>query len=261
MNDFTPVTVQQNTEYQISNSVKIGKQLMKSEFKKRIETLSEKFKDLDESYEKLKKIFENKINLEIERQVNMSISNNSEVTRFRNLFTKFSRYNGSDEENFPKFKNNLDFLESFDTHLFRRLWLKESATEDCSTFQNFIKGEVFVNVHLNVLDNFNEETDSDYISSMEKLGYGQDVAVSQDTIDLYFACVKVLDESVFVSSELSKVKQKLKNIDSVAEEMEAQLLVNELSKTEQGKKALEITGNLVGEMLGTVPALLDLTSK
>jgi hypothetical protein len=262
MQGFTAVTAQQNTEHQISNSVKIGKQLMKSEFKKRIETLSEKYKDLDGSYEEWKKTFRNQLNIEIERQVNMSISNDSEVTRFRNLFTKFSRYNGDDEENFPKFKNNLDFLESFDASLLtRKLWLKESATKDCPVFQNFVKGKVFVNVYLNVLDNHNEDTDSDYITNMEKLGYGQNVVISQDTVDLYFVCVKVLDEANSVSSELSKVKYKLTNIDSVTEEMEAQLLIQELSKTKEGKAALEVTGNLVGNMLGTVPALLNLTNK
>jgi hypothetical protein len=262
MENFTPVTAQQNTEHQITNSVKIGKQLMKSELKKAIETLSKEYGKLREVSDKLEGAFKNQLKLEIERQVHMSISNDSEITRLRNLFTKFSRYNGNDEDDFPKFKNNLELLESFDLSFIHRvLWMKESASKESIIYQNFIKGKAFVNVSLNILDNHNEETDSDYIGNMEKLGYCQDVSISQDTLDLYFLCVENLSKANYADSECDELKYKLKNIDSVMEEMEAQLLVNELSKTEEGRKSLEITGSLLAKMLGTVPSLLDLTSK
>ena len=39
--------------------------------------------------------------------------------------------------------------------------------------------------------------------------------------------------------------------------MEAALLVQELQKSDQGKAALDITTDLVSDMLGTTPSLLE----
>lgn len=40
--------------------------------------------------------------------------------------------------------------------------------------------------------------------------------------------------------------------------MEAQLLVNKLSQTDEGKDVLKVTSNLVSQMLGKTPTLLNL---
>jgi hypothetical protein len=256
--NYIPVTQQQATESKISNSVKISKQLMKSELKKRITVLLAEYEELIATSEKLKESFKNQLNSEIKRQVHMYMNNDSELTRFRNLFAKFSRYNGNDEKNYPKFKNNLDMLDSFCTgYIYKSLFKISSVNSSCPVYSEFLKGRCLVNVNLKMIDNHNDDIDSNYISNMEKLGYGQPVQISQDTVDMYLLCVTTAKKASVVNVKHKQVTLQLADIDAVAEEMEAQLLVSELRKTEEGHEALKIAGDLVAGMLGDIPTLLQ----
>jgi hypothetical protein len=256
--NFIPVTQQQATESKIGNSVKISKQLMKSELKKRIASLTDEHKDATDYYDNLSKGFHKELHSTVERQVHTSLINNSDITRFRNLFAKFSTFNG-DDPCLPKFTSNFDMLKDFRIEDITYHLFKKETEEVDEVFSEFLLGRATVNVNFSIPDRFTSDDEDNYASDLETLGYGQPVQISQDLRDKYHLCVEAHTVKLELNSKRHKVKEKLSNIDDVAEEMEAQLLVQELSQTEEGKAALKIAGNLVGDMLGDTPALLSVS--
>ena len=259
MNDqFVPVTQAQSTETKINQSVKISKQLMKAELKKRMVALKVQYELSKKETADLHSKFLNQLKSNVTAQARMAIANDGELTRFRNLYTKFSRFDDKESKDFPAFTNNLDMVkeinwEDIATYVkphFDTVWIKFR--------QNFLLGNTEVQIDLVLPDRIHED-DSDRYSSepMENpLYFDQIIHVNQDLIDKLFEFEEKETATKELNLQYNEVDNKLTNIDAVAEDMEARLLVQELAKTDEGKAALAVAGELVGDMLGDVPALL-----
>lgn len=259
MSEFLPVTEEQATESKINQSVKISKQLMKAELKKRLEDLKLQYLLSEQETRSLSSIFRNQLKKNVTEQARMAIANDGELTRFRNLYAKFSRFETKDCKDFPAFANNLDMI-------------KEIKWDDVATYvkshfdptwvkfrQEFLLGNTVVEVELDLPDRIHEDDEDSYNSAAmdHPLYFEQPIFINQDLIDKLFAFEEKEAATKDLDSQYDAVQDKLRNIDAVAEDMEARLLVQELSKSQAGLEALAIAGELVGDMLGDVPALLS----
>lgn len=259
MSTYSPVTKQQETENKISNSVKISKQLMKAELKKRLKSCKEEYdlvsKDASEAYS----AFVTNFYEDAKSQVKTSLASDSELTRFRNLYNKFSIYNGTNED-FPAMPNNLSMYKSIDVDgIINSVAPQYNYKEDNDVKSEFLLGRADIPVSLIMPDR--PEDEHDIYDNCGYLGYVRPIVVREEIIELYFKQKELSERKKELNTQYNGIELKLRDIDSVAEEMEAQLLVNELSKSEEGVAALEIAGNLVGDMLGDRPALLNMNKE
>lgn len=66
-----------------------------------------------------------------------------------------------------------------------------------------------------------------------------------------------LQEADRIAERQSEVRYKLRNIDETLKEIEAELLVNELSRTQRGREVLDVTSRVISNVIGETPALLS----
>ena len=228
---------------------------MKSELKKRLTASLKEHDAIRDMAAIAQETFTKVFSKDVIRQVKLALANDGELTRFRNLYSKFSMFNGTDEDH-PKMSNNLEMYSSTCmTVILNSVLTTRPSTKSEEITAEFLLGRAEVGVELIIPD---RPEDHDHSYNKDYLGYTQPIGVSTEIIELYFTYRELEDKRMALNQEYITLELKLKDIDAVAEEMEAQLLVNELSKTDEGRAALEIAGNLVGDMLGDKPALLDL---
>lgn len=258
MNEFLPVTEAQAVETKISNSVKISKQLMVSELSKRIATAQEEYEKVDAVASVCHAAIFTVGNKEMVRQVRMSVANDGNLTRFRNLYKEMSLMM-DDEEKVIEWKNNVDVIDlanlqgNFNAIINHEFHGKGSFTdtEDREAWVNH--GMVTVDVKTVFPDlNFNGH----HGMYDNYLGFTLRFILSNEVRDLITKYIEAQTKANAANKEYKALCDKLKNIDKVAEQMEAQLLVKELAKTEEGKEALTIASGLVSDMLGETPMLL-----
>lgn len=266
-NEFIPVTQEKAVQTNIEYSVKVGKQVMKAQLKKAIAATIDEVTAARLAYAKAKETFEELFKVHVDNEVKLCIRNDRELTCFRGLFTKFSRFHEEDDsDGFGKFKTNLDMFESHEGEavvnlLTKTFTLKAGCVPDyyLQVKQEFLSGNpIWVTVNLAIEDKVAPEYDSDYSDDLPKLGYATHIAFTQNVIDTFILAQEAFKTKITCGTKLSELTSKLDGIDQVTEEMEAKLLVNQLNKSEEGKAALGIASELVSEMLGDTPALLDL---
>lgn len=252
---YLPVTQADAIENKISQSVKISKQLMKAELEKRVASLEVQFATAQASRRAAANLFNAALEANLTREVRANIMADGELTRFRKIFNKFSKSDKDDNDS-GYFDINGDMIREIETrHVgemlrnperFKVLFAKE--------YENYIKySMVAVTVDLHIRD-----YDFDRHGQDEYLGYEVSVELSTQTKDFL---AQWRDENITadgLGSQLAELSCKLEGIDQVAEQMEAQLLVQELNKTDEGREALKTAGELVGDMLGETPSLLQL---
>ncbi|CAM0033129.1 hypothetical protein VPHD496_0045 [Vibrio phage D496] len=257
-NKFVPVTEAQAVETKISNSVKISKQLMASELTKRTEQLLEEYKVADATARIREQAFFTLSRDAIKRQVKLAVNNDGTLTRFRNLFKEMSLMQ-DDEDRDVTWKTNSDVIKL--DELADNLHVIQNYVQDISSYWGIEEDkEAWVTHQLVTVDvktifpdlNFNGHHGmyDNYLSFTLRFEICSDAL---EQLDLYVTAAK---EARALNDQYNAIETKLKNIDKVAEEMEAKLLVQELAKTEEGKAALGVASDLVGEMLGETPVLL-----
>lgn len=243
MTTIVPVTQAQITETQINYSTKIGKQVMKAELSKRIamalgvKVLAEDAKD------KEWKSLRQDVYIELRGKVELSIKNDGDITRLRNLYNKFSSLPSHDQagNNWQAHKD--DNCRGVAYGLLDNQNKREEARA---------AGCVEINVELRFGD---YDTFNDRHGEWEPLGYSEEIAISQDIRDRLFAYTGLCSEYVDADIAYERAKRELDNIDATVEAMEAKLLINELQASAKGQEVLNVTTDMVQEMLGDVPPM------
>lgn len=253
LEQYVPVTKQAATEATIVNSVKIGKQLMKSELNKLMANALVRYEQLKKESSELNHTFQHKLKENTERQVRTELANSSEMTRFRNLHRKLTRYTDEPKGEAPAFDTNLSLLREITFP--DVLNLRPSSSVGKEVRAQFLAGSISVTVDLEIQDYAYDDEDDGY--NLQYLGYTLECYVPAEIITLFQEALAKEVEMMEANHHYNDLERKLKNIDQVAEDMEARLLAKELSKSETGQEALRIAGELVGDMLGEVPALLQ----
>lgn len=253
--EYLPVTEAAAVENKISNSVKISKQLMRSELKKRIAEDELKVSDLEASERAASRLVNDFIETLVVREVKHNINNDREFTRFRNIFNKFSTIDPEDLGS-EYFSTNCKMISSINENLVRNCILGTRHFEATWPQEHKLYQEhkiITVDVELKVRD-----YDTGGYHSESYLGYQVGVPAPKELIEMVEKYKQAKAECGEAKKALESMKDKLDGIDQVAEQMEAQLLVQELNKSDEGRLALKTAGNLVGEMLGETPDLLRL---
>ncbi|CAM0056453.1 hypothetical protein VPHK479_0045 [Vibrio phage K479] len=257
-NNFVPVTEAQAVETKISNSVKISKQLMVSELTKRTEQLLEEYKAADVAAHIRSQAFFMFAREDIARQVRLLVNNDGKLTRFRNLYKDMSLMQDADDRE-VEWKTNVDIIkmDSIDENL---QTIQTEVSTGAAHWVDKEDKEAWVNHKMVTVDvktifpdlNFNGHHGmyDNYLGFSLRFEI-PDKALEQ--LDLY---VEASKNARALNEQYNAMETKFKNIDKVAEEMEAKLLVQELAKSEEGKAALGIASDLVSEMLGETPVLL-----
>lgn len=255
---FVPVTEAQAVETKISNSVKISKQLMVSELTKRVDSLLEEYKAADATESIRNQAFFMLARQDITRQIRFAVNNDGQLTRFRNLYKEMSVMLDEDDRE-VEWKKNEDIIQM--TDFVDNLYTIQSEVLTGNThWVDKEDKDSWINHKLVTVDvktifpdlNFNGTHGmyDNYLGFTLRFGLS-DKALEQ--LDLYVEAAK---EARSLNDQYNAMETKLKNIDKVAEEMEAKLLVQELAKSEEGKAALGVASDLVSEMLGETPMLL-----
>lgn len=244
----------EQVETQIEYSTKIGKQVLKSQLQQRFDIAVENVLKANETYKEHKSFWQESTAEFLESKNNLSIANDGEITRLRNLINRFTEH---------KFNNNLQMIHSNNCKFVARdifyheFDLKKSQEKQEKTAK---KGTVTVSADFKIaipLD-VNEENLRLDCDEFEFLGYELEIPLSDEILQGLKTSLIYYRDTLDAEKHLENIKQQIKNIDQVVEQMEAQLLVNELGSTEEGKKVLEVTSKLVAQMLGDTPSMLKL---
>ncbi|URQ88246.1 hypothetical protein J8Z28_20385 [Pseudoalteromonas sp. SCSIO 43088] len=251
---YLPVTQAAAVETKIQNSVKISKQLMKSELKKRIDDLTKEEREADTKLSVARDLVKMATRTLVEKHAMDYVARDGELTRIRNFFNKFSCIERDSAEKY--FDKNTDMVRCVETGL------AESCMLGTSNFKNMWPeyqkqfeedGTLNLTVELRIRDYETTDYHENY------LRFDLDFHATEELYKLSDAFKEAEEKWRELSNKLDSLKEKLNGIDQVAEQMEAQLLVQELSQSEEGRLALETAGQLVGDMLGETPTLLQLS--
>jgi hypothetical protein len=243
---LAPMTSAEMTTTKISHATKIGKQVMKSELAKAL-LAAKKEKESPEAL--LLKTYK-KSHTIIERflrgKVDLALRNDSMV----NGMLKFMEFTCSADST-KSGEIELDDLIYTTDASSASSWLCGSYHSGCSSHRmdKFIESEsvnVYVTFSISV-----EIGGRDQNASMEIV-----VPLTDELLEaakVRRALVRQVEE---VQAKIAHIQDKIKNIDTVVEEMEANLLVKELQTSVEGQEVLDITSDLVSQMLGDTPKLL-----
>ena len=254
LSQYVPVTHAAAVENKIQNSVKISKQLMKSELKRRIGELDAELDQAETNRRLTRELFEAAAKTLIKRETTAIVGKDGELTRMRNFFNKFSTVIKEEADHY--FDTNADMIRDIDTtHAIGCMTgnghYAAAFPDDHRAYTEH--GLLPVSVELHIRD-----YESSTYHAEDYLGFTIAIPTHKSIEALRDTAVEAKGIATALNTKLHDLRQKLEGIDQVAEQMEAQLLVQELGKTDEGKEALRTAGELVGEMLGETPMLLRL---
>jgi len=232
-NAVLPVTQHEQTTNIIGYSAKIGKQVMKAQLEKQIQGFSEQLQDLTKQkndhfeFDAFVKYLKNKLALEIE--------NDSEIFNLRTALNFF--LHESDE-----FLSNRDLVDDAECGCAaRRIKDGHKPSDNC----------IQIRVDLKV-DTRDEESYDNQISYYCQIELDDYWIKHIEELHVITDAIEEIDESKRALTD------KLRNIDEMVEQMEAQILVDHLAKTDEGQKILEVTSKMVSSVLGETPAMLSM---
>lgn len=229
----------------IESSMKIGKQVILTNVKKRIEALKgqiraskgERMKVFEGQKKSLTKHFSSKIKL--------AIKNDSDLDDLRRAVNKLFDFS---------YKNNLEFVADIDVDGAVVNLVKNdkfySIHETRRLFQSYVNNEE-ISIDF-LLPIGAEDLKADYNAGDDLDAATMEMAVPL-TADMLRGCETILEhleKEVALHDEIDSLNNKLRNIDKTMEEVEASILLEEMKTTEHGKRALEVTINVVEHVLG-----------
>ena len=123
--EFMPVTQDTAVKNNIEYSVKIGKQVMKKQLQAALKEKKVEYNQVSELESSYLKSLYTEVKEWINSRIHMNVRNDGEITRFRNMFNKFSRFDQNDGD-WKKLKTNVDIIHSIEiTHIVSKI-LKKS---------------------------------------------------------------------------------------------------------------------------------------
>lgn len=253
--NVVPVTQQEAVQTNITYSAKIGKQVMKSQLQQRLKKAEDDKIVADACLQVTQTKFLTLTNEELKKKAKLSIMQDGDITRFRKLYERFSLCVGDDSCEVT-WKNNVDLIKNIDCHeLHSALGINHAMASQITKAKKLIldEGQTEVVVELAIPD-----LDASDGYTNQWLQYEETISLSNESIELFKETLKCKKERDVASEKLRNIRSQLDNIDQVAEEMEAKLLVNELTKSAEGQAVLAVTSEMVSQMLGETPPMLDL---
>jgi len=259
MNDnvtVLPETKSQMTQKEIEYSIKIAQQTIKTKLTDRLTALREQQTELTANFEKeflykgIMKEFQDTIDSHLE----MTITNESE------LYCLVQAYNLLSDGEIHSIN---ELITSTNVYNFVRN-IVDANCRNGSWAQNILdKGSYEFRVYIAVAaaedsDRLNAiERDDEYIDTHNALYFN--LPLPSRIITMLENCAEWGEKYDAIDKQLNDCRAKLDNMDNTLETIESQLLVEELSSTEGGKKTLELTGNIISNVIGSQVLLTNET--
>lgn len=248
--DVVPVTKQEMTQTNINYSTKIGKQVMKAELKSRYSKATDELNEAKTAVQSFTDVAHQELKGFLKSRLKFAMRSDSEMTRLRNLLNKFMPIDA------VNYKTNMDLIsDSGISDALRNLVCLGSMN---SHEREYLKGIIEKEkVGLSVAFDFGRP-DEDCYDNFCEFAFDLNVSLFADQLELLKTRLSLEEKRTTAQEKQIAIATQLENIDNVVEEMEAKLLINELNSTEQGKAVLNVTSEMVSNMLGDKPALLNL---
>lgn len=243
--EVMPVTRYHQTQVNIGYAAKISKQVLRTQINDRIKQLSDQ---VDSLQEQAMAIFTTaELSEHLQQKVYLHLKNDSDVTRLRRLVNKFSPHDEAHH-----FKTNEDFVDSMEARY--EASRHSMCRSDADSIATLLSTELFnVIVTLKVTPNVDGEYE-------HQCGFSMPIALDNDWREKIIKQAAIVDQKYKLECEVHDLKKKLENINELVEEMEAKMLVDELSRSEEGQRILQITSSIIGNTLGETPSMLAVES-
>jgi hypothetical protein len=236
----------------IGYSAKIGKQVLKQQLSAELKKCNARLTEIRDNCVKTHKEYNTELYQYLMSKLQLAVRNDGAIARLRNVFKEMF-----DKDTLPaELMSNWAFVQQEHIHGDARSSLHGMLNGDM--LKRHVEKEearVHYNLHIGF---FNERYDADRDGV---LIYTQDISLTNELIELAKQALASLTEWEEERDTYSLLRSKLRDIDNTVEQMEAELLVNELNSSEEGRKVLEITSNIVKQMLGDTPPMLEKVEK
>lgn len=255
-----PVTKAEVVETNINYSAKIGKQVLKTQLKERLEVCRNNVTMAEANLHLLAQPFRVELEKRLKNQLQMCITNDGEISRFRNFLNKFTE---EDIQDVKKSKSNWEFVDEHDVSstlhaLFgggyssagTKMMRDDLFKEETLTFDLKLKAFAYMGSY-----------DEPQHNPEKQVSVSYDLPIVKSELDTLRKVIEAEEVLATKHTEVNNVRTQLDSVDDLVERMEAKLLVDELASTEDGKKVLAVTSDLVTDMLGDTPELLQLGTK
>ena len=256
MNDLTaPVTQHELTQTEIDYSVKVSKQVIISKLKEEIRDLSQLVKDQQASNKERfvgkssTGTIENDLLVVMKKRLALVLNNDTALNHLRLAINSMT-----DND----VRKNSSLLQSDDLYQMRLYEYSSKGLEKFLASQMYNCTYHIVSF-LPSREELRDAKDNSYSDSVDNLmRFEIELPLPGDVLEKIRESLEVTKIMEGNEAKLRLLNNKLKNIDTAMEELEAKLLVNHMAKSDHGKEALKVASSIVSEMLGSdVPLLAD----
>lgn len=248
-----PVTQAELTNTDIDHSIKIGKQVLISklneESDKIVKTIKEGCTKIRDKFDDGSSLF----SLMLPR-FELTINSCSQLSKLRLAINTFEekpmRNNMKMVTDYRLMRKCSDAVKPF--WIGHRFGADKTTFNECSSFRSIVdSGQMEVEYSIGVAwrDSGQWHEDGDECCE-SRSGFTETIDVPEDTLELMRSVIPDIENLTAQQAGLDAIKKKLNNIDKTMEEMEAQLLIKELGRTNRGKEVLSVASDLIKGVLG-----------
>jgi hypothetical protein len=252
----TLADTQKQTQISIEYSTKISKQVIIAKLNEQITTLNNESLELHNETKLLRKVYAEAFTKELQDNLQLAVDASRDITQLRRSINKFMP---SDQKPYP---NNEEFISSTGVstttqvlinppndsrHFYSSLSLNATRAQVIQQALDTKQVDIPVifDAYFGGLDDESERCCCEFA-----------ITLSEDLLAKLQNIQTVYERNESNRNQITALEKKLSSIDQVIEKMEAELLVNELRKTDEGKHALSVMNGLVEGYLGDLPKLL-----
>lgn len=224
------------TQHDIDYSVKIGKQVLLKKLKERSEALRKDYRAAEEAAHDFRRLEHPKLTKIIEKEFWLNIKNCSQINTLRLAMNAF-----------------LDKGDKITTNKKMVNWEScRNATSSSPTESGHLRIQYGLEVAVNPLDYRQDSSSNEWENT-----FSLELEIP-DILKGYWREYGKLEKVASDLNELiNETDLKIKNINSVMEEVEANLLIKEMQKSSRGEEVLEMTNNILADVLGDAPLVLE----
>lgn len=245
MSDIQPAQNHEDLSNKIGYSTKIGKQVIKAQLRERITELKASLKTAIEQNETAAEKYHAALKERVKTVLKLEVQNDRKISGIRKMLA------GMFDTPPPELSSNWAFVETYSYQRYSGCYDGSRLIENLNKVLE--KESVWVEFSL-YCGFFNENIVAE---GGGKLEFTNELELTSDLIEML---TDYRDAAVDVENnrkKLNETESKLSSIDEVMEQMEAKLLVDELKASEHGRQVLSATSEIISQMLGETPALLE----
>lgn len=229
-------------DHELKSALKVSEQLLRETLKKDIDEADAAGKAHRDGF--AKPDFKDYA-VAIRKACKDTLNNAPDLSKFR--LSYFALFGDSDSR-VPA--SNYDMMDDEATSIFSRL--NRYCLSDLKALAE--RGEMYCDFSFN-REKFDVFEDVD----LKNITFGVDLPKSViDLINTTF--IPHIEKAIELEAKERELKDRLRNIGETLSQIEAEIIVNTLSRDESGKRVLSVASGIISQVLGKSPALLTTTT-